>query len=201
MPRLSVAQLRDRQESILDAAEYVMVRGGFAEASIADVARKAAVSDGLIYRYFPGKQALRDAVLARFYQRVLRAAETAVAAEADFSARLLALIETHLTVLANDRALCRLFIAEVRVAAGYAGSALQGLNRRYTGILVKLLRQGMAEGEVVAGADPYLVRDMLYGGMEHLAWRGLTGGASLDVPRAAQRIHRLLLDGLAPERP
>ena len=132
MPRLNAAELRGRQELILDAAERVMVRGGFAEASVASMARQAGVSDGLIYRYFDSKQALRDAVLARFYTRVLEAAEQAIAARHGFSARLLALIETHLACFRDDRALCRLFISEVRVAADYAGSPLQDLNRRYT---------------------------------------------------------------------
>ena len=41
MPRLSEARLRDRYETILDAAEQVLGRGGFAEASVGEVARQA----------------------------------------------------------------------------------------------------------------------------------------------------------------
>jgi AcrR family transcriptional regulator len=197
MPKLSQARLRDRQDSILDAAEQVMSRGGFADAAVADVARLAGVSDGLIYRYFDSKQALRDAVLARFYARVLEGGQAALARHTGFADRLLALIETHLGIFRDDRALCRLFIAEVRVAADYPGSPLQQLNRRYTGLLEKLLRQGMAEGQVRAGLDTRLVRDMLFGGMEHVAWRSVNGGAALDVPRAARAIAALLLGGVA----
>jgi AcrR family transcriptional regulator len=173
-----------------------MVRGGFAEASVASVARQAGVSDGLIYRYFDSKEALRDAVLARFYKRVLERAEQAVAARAGFPARLLGLIETHLASFRDDRALCRLFISEVRVAADYAGSPLQELNRRYTRVLLKVLRQGVAEGAMQPNIDLRLVRDMLYGGMEHVAWRSVAEGGSLDVPAVAQRILALLLHGM-----
>jgi TetR/AcrR family fatty acid metabolism transcriptional regulator len=98
MPRLSEARLRDRQETILDAAEEVLSRSGFAEASVAEVARQAGVSDGLIYRYFESKQAMRDAVLARFYGRVLDGARMALGAHTGFADRLLALIETHLGI-------------------------------------------------------------------------------------------------------
>lgn len=200
MPRVSAARLQDRHEAILDAAEEVLVRGGYAEASVGEVARQAGVSDGLIYRYFDSKQALRDAVLARFYARVLAGAQHAVAGRVAFRDRLLALIEAHLRSFRDERALCRLFISEVRVSADYPGSKLQDLNRRYTGVLERVLRQGVLEGAVAPGFDPRLVRDMLYGGMEHVAWRSVNGGATLDVAGMARKILALLLGGLAPAR-
>jgi AcrR family transcriptional regulator len=199
LPRLNAAQLRDRQERILDAAELVFLRVGFAEASVADAARQAGVSDGLIYRYFDSKQALRDAVLVRFYRRVLQGAEAAITAETNFASRLLALIETHLSCFRDDRALCRFFISQVRVAADYPGSLLQDLNRRYTRVLLKVLRQGMAEGAMRSDADPRLVRDMLYGGMEHVAWRSVSGGATLDVALLARQILTIVLKGVMTE--
>jgi len=194
---LSAARLRDRYETILDAAEQVLGRAGSAEASMGEVARLACVSDGLIYRYFESKQALRDAVLARFYGRVLDGAQAAVGRRERFRDRLLALIETHLRLFRDDRALCRLFIAEVRVAAEYPGSPLQELNRRYTGVLEKVLRQGVLEGAVAPGFDSRLVRDMLYGGMEHVAWRSVNARGTLDVSGTARKILALLLGGLA----
>lgn len=198
MPRLNEARKRDRFEAILDAAEQVLARGGFAEASVAEVARHAGISDGLIYRYFAGKQDLRDQVLTRFYGRILAEAQAAIAARERFHDRLLAIVETHLTAFRDDQALCRLFIAEVRVAADYPGSPLQDLNRRYTRLLTRVLRQGMAEGAVAADLDTRLVRDMLYGGMEHVTWRSVNASAVLDVPCTSRAIVKLLLGGLRP---
>lgn len=196
LPRLSADRLRDRSDAILDAAEQEFGRGGFADVSISDVARTAGVSDGLIYRYFENKRALRDAVLTRFYGRVLASARQAVAAQPSFEARLFAMVETHLQAFRDHRALCRLFIAEVRVASDYPGSPLQELNRRYTGVMERVLQQGVAERAVSAAFDPRLVRDMLFGGMEHVAWRSVNGRGVLDVPSAARAICALLLRGL-----
>ena len=165
---------------------------------MAEVARHAGISDGLIYRYFAGKQDLRDQVLTRFYGRILAEAQAAIAARERFHDRLLAIVETHLTAFRDDQALCRLFIAEVRVAADYPGSPLQDLNRRYTRLLTRVLRQGMAEGAVAADLDTRLVRDMLYGGMEHVTWRSVNASAVLDVPGTSRAIVKLLLGGLRP---
>ncbi|MEH2414735.1 TetR family transcriptional regulator [Nostoc sp.] len=57
-------------ERILDAAEEVLRRYGLAKATVVDVARFLEVSHGTIYRHFPSKVALRDAVAERWLHRV-----------------------------------------------------------------------------------------------------------------------------------
>jgi AcrR family transcriptional regulator len=57
-------------ERILDAAEEVLRRYGPAKATVVDVARFLNVSHGTIYRHFPNKVALRDAVAERWLHRV-----------------------------------------------------------------------------------------------------------------------------------
>lgn len=57
-------------ERILDAAEDVLRRYGPAKATVLDVARALGVSHGSVYRHFPSKAALRDAVVERWLGRV-----------------------------------------------------------------------------------------------------------------------------------
>ncbi len=57
-------------ERILDAAEDVLRRYGPTKATVVDVARFLQVSHGTIYRHFPSKAALRDAVTKRWLYRV-----------------------------------------------------------------------------------------------------------------------------------
>jgi AcrR family transcriptional regulator len=58
-------------ERILDAAEDVLRRYGPAKATVVDVALALGVSHGSVYRHFPSKAALRDAVTARWLERVV----------------------------------------------------------------------------------------------------------------------------------
>jgi AcrR family transcriptional regulator len=55
---------------ILDAAEEVLRRFGPAKATVVDVARALGVSHGSVYRHFPSKAALRDAVAERWLARL-----------------------------------------------------------------------------------------------------------------------------------
>lgn len=57
-------------ERILDVAEEVLRRYGPAKTTVVDVARVLEVSHGSIYRHFPSKAALRDAVAERWLHRV-----------------------------------------------------------------------------------------------------------------------------------
>ena len=57
-------------ESILDTAEEVLRRYGPAKTTVVDVARALDVSHGSVYRHFPSKVALRDAVTERWLERI-----------------------------------------------------------------------------------------------------------------------------------
>ena len=58
----------------------------------------------------------------------------------------------------------------------------------------------VANGEIPQAIDPRLVRDMLFGAIEHSAWRHTIGKRPLDVPRMARTITDIFLNGLCPKR-
>jgi len=57
-------------ERILEVTEDVLRRYGLAKATVVDVARALDVSHGSVYRHFPSKASLRDAVAKRWLARV-----------------------------------------------------------------------------------------------------------------------------------
>ncbi len=74
---------RDAQrnrERILAAARTLLARDGV-DASVEDVTREAGVGMGTLYRHFPTKEELVDAVLGDAFTEIVRFAEEAVAEE------------------------------------------------------------------------------------------------------------------------
>jgi AcrR family transcriptional regulator len=57
-------------DRILEAAEDVLRRYGPTKANVVDVARALGVSHGSVYRHFPSKAALRDAVTERWLESI-----------------------------------------------------------------------------------------------------------------------------------
>lgn len=82
MPRTAEAyqQIRaERKEQILRAAANVFARKGLADATISDIAARAGVSHGLLYRHFASKEEVFAAVVDQAYSEAVRLAQFALA--------------------------------------------------------------------------------------------------------------------------
>ena len=75
-------------ERILEVTEDVLRRFGLAKATVVDVARALDVSHGSVYRHFPSKASLRDAVAKRWLGRVNAPLEKIAEGSGPASARL-----------------------------------------------------------------------------------------------------------------
>ncbi len=198
MPRLSQARLNDRRKALVAAARQAFAEHGYEATSIAGIARRAGVSDGLLYRYFTDKRALLAAVLTQYMEEMVALAKAAVAGSEGFEARLRALIGAQFAAFAEDPDICDLYIRELRdTGAIPAGSPLRKAARTYTDLLVEIVRSAEAAGEIEPGTDPRMIRDLVFGGIEHIAWHSLTGGPPLNVDRLAERLARLVARGIA----
>lgn len=60
-----------KRKQILDAAEKLLLLGGYEATAMAEVARRAGVANNAVYWYFPSKDDLLAAVLARRQERAL----------------------------------------------------------------------------------------------------------------------------------
>ena len=196
MPRIGAERLASRKKDIVAAAKAVFTERGYEKTTMIDIARQAGVSDGLAYRYFVSKRELLQAVLDEFYARIIAHNEEWVGRETGFVARLETLIREHVRLLGEDTGLVRLVTTEVRSLEGYQGSHTHELNRRYTAILTEILAEGMEQGFIDASVDGRLVRDMIFGGIEHLAWRRILSDQPVDVDGVATSISNLLLHGM-----
>ncbi|KRC79627.1 TetR/AcrR family transcriptional regulator [Sphingomonas sp. Root241] len=103
IPRKSASQKRSQAtvDTLLDATARVLVREGYDRASTNRIAAVAGVSIGSLYQYFPGKEALVTALVARHNREMLALLRGAMAAVATLSVaeavRLLvaAMIDAH----------------------------------------------------------------------------------------------------------
>src|ERR1700676_1404328 len=158
MPAISPQRMQDRYDAIVEAAKRSFSEKEYEAISIADIARTAQISDGLVYLYFRNKRELLYEVLKKFYERILLDLETQAFRHDAFTARLEALIRRHLQVFVADTDLCRLFISEVRTASDYEGSSIQELNRQYTSVLIRIVRDAVKAGGGGPDVDPPLLR-------------------------------------------
>ncbi len=98
------ADARRNRERVLTAAREVFAEQG-REAQMDDVARRAEVGVGTVYRHFPTKEALIDALVSEAFERLLVVAQEQAAREDDAWDALVTTLWAGAEILAGDRAL------------------------------------------------------------------------------------------------
>jgi AcrR family transcriptional regulator len=138
---------------ILKTAEDVLRRYGPAKATVVDVARALGVSHGSVYRHFPSKAALRDAVTERWLARI-SVPLSAVADEAgpapERLRRWLDLLVTSKRRMAREDP--ELFATYVQLAAD-SREVVRAHVDDLAGQLARIIADGVTRGELAA-ADP-----------------------------------------------
>ena len=114
-----------------------------------------------------------------------------------FENQLRFLIRRHLDAFQAEPGLCRLVLAEARPDPAFYDQAVLDLNRRYTGLALAVVEAGRRAGELRDDVSPAVIRDLIYGGLEHAVWRHVFGDRDLDAERLADELANALLDGLA----
>jgi AcrR family transcriptional regulator len=194
-----IIQRRPREERVAEivaAASAVFAERGYDAAPVAEIAERAGLSEAAIFKFFASKRALVESVIEAWYSGLIADIGARMAAVTSPDARLRFLIRRHLTAVKADPGLCRLVFRELRSAETYHGSDLHALNRRYSAFVVDAVRDGQASGLFRTDLAPTLVRDMLFGGLEHHVWDFLGGRRDLDVAEVALGAAELLLTAL-----
>jgi len=92
-----------KKTKILDAAIKVFAEKGYQYATIAEIAREAGISTGLVYSYFENKLDLLLSINLRFFQMVNVINQKKLAQIADPVEKLFALFRTYHEILLHDK--------------------------------------------------------------------------------------------------
>lgn len=193
-PRLAREQ---RVDEILAAAREVFCAKGYEQAAVSEIAARIGVVEGTIYKYFPTKRELLLKVLEHWYEEMYGDHARDLAGVAGHRARLRLLVWRHLRAVREFPLLCRLMYREVQSEHDYRGTVLHDLNRRYTQFLLDVVQDGIRAGEFRADLSSTLLRDMVYGGIQHHSWNYVCGRGTLDIDQIADQVTAVLCEGIA----
>jgi AcrR family transcriptional regulator len=136
-------------ERILEATEDVLRRFGLAKATVVDVARALDVSHGSVYRHFPSKASLRDAVAKRWLDRVKaplqKIADQKGPAPAKLERWLRALFAAKYTKVCDDPEMFATYLTLAREARDVVKAHKENLAGQIAHILAEGVEQGAFE--------------------------------------------------------
>ncbi len=184
-------------DRILDAAEDVLRRYGPQKTTVVDVARALDVSHGTIYRHYPSKQALRDAVTRRWLHRVAVPLQAIAEERRPAPARLRrwfdALIAFKRRKLLDEPEL----FATYHALAEDAREVIREHVAELVGQVARIIRDGVVEGAFRA-ADPEEAAWAVFratASFHHPVHAGEWGDPGIDA--AFEGVWGLVLEGLA----
>ena len=170
--------LRERsRRHILDAALRLFAAKGFADTSMADVARAAGVSKGLAYNYFGSKEEILEELLERRLAERLAEDERAAGAGAP-TERLAALIDAAVRRVEAEPAAERLWMT-LALRAGEA-PALETARERLRNRWLAAEREREALFAALGAGDPAAEAGLFEALLSGLAYSAL---ASPELPR------------------
>jgi AcrR family transcriptional regulator len=192
-----------RPDEVLDAALALFIEKGFSATRVEDVARRAGLSKGAVYLYFPSKQALVEGLVRR---AVVPVADTALAALADYEGdprivitAVLKMVAYRLSdpgVLAMPKLILREIASFPELARMYRTEVLD----RVIPVVESLIRRGMDQG-YLRQVDPALtIRSIIGPLMMHLLMSEIFGIApegGLHLDRLVDNHLAILFDGLS----
>lgn len=183
-PRPLRADARRNREKVVAAAAAAFAESGL-EAQVEDIARRAGVGVGTVYRHFPTKEALVDALAVAHFDRLAGMIEAALEERGDAWEIFSATIWRTATAAAGDVAWCEL-IGGHPSAVDAAASGRERLAAATATLVERAQRAGAMRDDVTV-AD---IRTIMCG-FGHVA-AAQRAGAPLDW----KRYLRIALDGL-----
>ncbi|MCH6469142.1 TetR/AcrR family transcriptional regulator [Sinomonas terrae] len=177
------ADARRNRDRIVEVARDIFRAKGYDAVSMDEVAKAAGVGAGTLYRHFPTKEDLYDAVLEAWAERVNGAVERALSLDAPSRERLMAWLTDFAAMLTEHKGAA----ARITAALGDPGSPFAAKCQRYLG----------ANGRIIEGLGP-----ALRPGVEPLQISRLVGGVAAVAdtsemsPDALVAMLEIVADGL-----
>ena len=187
----------DRREEILEAAQRLYDSIGFEKTTIGDVARELGMSPANLYRSFPNRQAIDDAIARRKLSVIEDAAWAAARGGGDAAAVLQGLSRAVLRetrrLLFSDQRMHHLCAVAARERWPAVDAYLDGLR----GALRHVIMEGQRSG-AFRRADPEVLADAVNAALTRI-WNPymIEVFADEDLEATSDRVCELLVNGLS----
>jgi AcrR family transcriptional regulator len=175
-----VSAAADKRRVILDAAVRVFARQGFHTCRVSDIADEAAVAYGLVYHYFPSKEAILDTVFLERWSLMLATIAEAQASEAEPREQLRRIASFIVDSYRRDPDVMKVIVVEVTRAANTFGRThVQMIMRAYEGI-AQIVEQAQQAGVFRREVDALFAAQAFYGLVEQVLTQWIFSGREVS---------------------
>lgn len=175
-----------RRAVTVDAVVELAAEQNPSEITTAAIAKRMNLTQGALFRHFPSKDAIWQAVIAWVAERLLARVDGAIEAAGSPLSALEAVFMTHIEFVAAHPGVPRMIFGELQHAEGtVARRMVRTLLERYGERLVNLIEEGKAQGLLAREVDTAASATLFIGTIQGLVMQSLlAGNADLVLAQA-----------------
>jgi AcrR family transcriptional regulator len=187
---------QDKRRLILDAAVRVFARQGFHASRVSDIADEAGVAYGLVYHYFPSKDAVLDTLFLERWNVMLDVIREADAGEGPARDKLQTIATFIVDSYRHDPDLMKVIIVEVTRAANSFGRTHLAKIREAYQLIAGIVADAQASGEFRADVTAQFAALAFYGAIEQVLTGWILGFVPEEFEQAKAFVVQTVCEGL-----
>jgi len=159
---------KSRKDRVMDVALRIFAEKGFQNATISEISREAGCSEATIYEYFGTKEDLLFAIPEKISRESIQETDRALTYIKGAEGRMRALLLAYVRLYQSNPHYSALVLLQLMNNKRFRQTPAHTAIRQSAHRLLDCVKEGIADGTFKKDADPYLIRSMLLGTIEHL---------------------------------
>ncbi len=197
--RIKLTQKKSRELkrlNIINAGIDIFAEKGFHETRISDVAKKAGVADGTIYRYFTNKDDLLMSCFEEIITVKLNEVKVRLEQIPNKGDKLISFIDAHIKAFTENPSIAKFMILELRQSPEFYKKYPNFWPiKRYLAYLKKLCEEAIEAGKIKP-VNPTVLTIMLFGMMDYVLMEWALTDKIDSLENIKNEIQKILESGI-----
>jgi TetR/AcrR family fatty acid metabolism transcriptional regulator len=182
--------------AIISAALQVFAEKGYHSATIAEIARKARVSEATVYEYCGSKEDLLFMIPEEITRNAVEQMEKVLPFVKGAGNRLRAIIYGYYTLYRDNPEYSALVLLDLKHNRKFMETEGYHTVRQAAGFILTVIEEGVKSGEFRDDIDPVLIRSMVLGTIEHIFFRWHLLERKEALPDFVDPLTEVLISGI-----
>lgn len=187
----------ERRAATVEAVVSLAAEQNPSDITTAAIAKRMGLTQGALFRHFPTKDAILQAVMSWVAERLLAGVDRAAQSETSPTAALEAVFMTHVDFVSEHPGVPRMLFGELqRPGETLPKRIVQTMIRHYGERLRRLLEAGKAHGELTPELDVDAATVLFVGSIQGLVMQALLAGDVARIRRDAPGVFAIYRRGI-----
>lgn len=184
------------KELILQAAIEVFGKNNFRDSNIREIAKRADVAEGTIYKYFRDKEDLFFSIPMEKTKGYVEELDLHLQGITGAPNKIKKFIWYYLYFFKKNPEYARTLMLEMRVSKNFARTKAYESFKPLTDRILEIIKEGQQERVIRDDVNIYILRQLILGILEHMVTRWLLKGERYDLLEHCDEVNKVIIHGM-----